>query len=76
MKRAEDRPIIDADGVADRRAKGRERIAEFRGRNGNSGRISVRELRDGTMQVWLFKLSPGTVVICPEANYLPRRAKS
>jgi hypothetical protein len=80
MKAKQKRPTIGIDGPADRRSKGCERIAEFRGSSGKGGMISVREKEDGTMQVWLFNVSPGTtiicrspetVMVCPSNNHLP-----
>ena len=56
--------------------KHRERVIHFQGPCGRGGDISIRELNDGTVQVWLFNLlSPGAVMICPEANFCSTRGK-
>ena len=52
--------------------KHNERIIHFQGPLGKSGDISIHEMPDGTMQIWLFKLALGTAVICPEGNRQPR----
>jgi hypothetical protein len=52
-----------------------ERVIYFEGPSGKRGEVSIREMADGTMQVWLFNLAPETKVVCPEGNYISTRGR-
>lgn len=55
--------------------KNNERVIYFQGPAGKRGEMSIREMPDGTMQVWLFNLDPSTKVVCPEEHYIFTRDK-
>jgi hypothetical protein len=50
-----------------------ERVFYFKGPSGGRGEMSIRELPDGAMQVYLFNLSTDTMIVCSDSHHITTR---